>query len=163
MNQRCCLVHKRKALRMKCPSCGADVSTAFCEYCGSKMPLERIETQSIQAETVIVNNYYPEEKKQGPYFGSSQQPPLANTTYQGGQYAAIPQMIYASPKSKTIALLLCIFLGMFGAHRFYLGRYLLGVAFFFTLGFMGIGWIVDIVLLLLGKMKDRNGFPVLTG
>ena len=148
---------------MKCPSCGAEVNTAFCEYCGTKMPLERIETQSIQAETVIVNNYYPEEKKQGPYFGASQQPPLANTAYQGGQYYAAPQMVYASSKSRTVALLLCVFFGIFGVHRFYLGRYAFGVLYLLTFACLGIGWIVDIVLLAMGKMKDRNGYPVLSG
>jgi TM2 domain-containing membrane protein YozV len=34
--------------------------------------------------------------------------------------------------------------GVFGAHRFYYGRKLTGVLWFFTLGLLGIGWIVDL-------------------
>ena len=51
------------------------------------------------------------------------------------------------PKNKMVSLLLCIFLGYFGAHKFYEGKILMGVLYFFTLGLFGIGWIVDIVML----------------
>ena len=145
---------------MKCPSCGADVSTAFCEYCGTKMPIERIETQSINAETVIVNHYYPEEKNNGPFFQQNQQQPSVPPAPNAYAYSAIPQYP-VSPKSRTITLLLCFFLGIFGAHRFYLRRYLLGVVFFFTFGIFGIGWLVDLFFVLTGKIKDRNELPVL--
>lgn len=66
----------------------------------------------------------------------------------------------ASPKSRTIALLLCFFLGFFGAHRFYTGRYLMGVVYLFTAGLLGVGWLVDLVLIILGKMRDRDGLAV---
>jgi len=59
-----------------------------------------------------------------------------------------------SEKSRTIALLLCIFLGMFGIHRIYVGRIGTGILYFFTLGIFGIGWIFDILMLLFGSMKD---------
>lgn len=50
-------------------------------------------------------------------------------------------------KNKTTALLLCIFLGFFGIHKFYEGKNALGVIYLFTLGLFGIGWIVDIFTL----------------
>ena len=59
-----------------------------------------------------------------------------------------------------ITLLLCIFLGYFGAHRFYTGHYLVGVIYFFTIGVFGIGWIADIVLTACGKMRDKDGLLV---
>jgi TM2 domain-containing membrane protein YozV len=42
--------------------------------------------------------------------------------------------------------LLWIF-GFMGAHRFYYGRPVSGTIYFFTLGLLGIGWIVDLVLM----------------
>lgn len=65
-----------------------------------------------------------------------------------------------SSKSRMVALLLCIFLGFFGAHRFYAGRYLMGVLYLFTLGLFGIGWLVDIALVAIGRMRDGNGLEI---
>lgn len=48
---------------------------------------------------------------------------------------------------KTIALILCIFLGCFGIHRFAAGKIKSGILYLFTFGLFGIGWIVDIVLI----------------
>lgn len=59
-----------------------------------------------------------------------------------------------SEKSRTIALLLCIFLGYFGIHRIYVGRIGTGILYFFTFGIFGIGWLFDILMLLFGSMKD---------
>mgnify|MGYP001815965111 CR=1 FL=1 len=48
--------------------------------------------------------------------------------------------------SKLIGYLLWIF-GFIGAHRFYYGRQLSGTLYFFTLGLLFIGWIVDLFLI----------------
>lgn len=48
--------------------------------------------------------------------------------------------------SKTIGYLMWIF-GFFGAHRFYYGRQITGVIWFFTLGVFFIGWIIDLFLI----------------
>lgn len=48
--------------------------------------------------------------------------------------------------SKTIGYLLWIF-GFTGAHRFYYGRQVTGVIWFFTLGLIGIGWLIDLFLI----------------
>lgn len=50
-------------------------------------------------------------------------------------------------KSKWVSFFLCLFLGIFGAHKFYEGRVLLGVLYIFTGGLFGIGVIVDLVIL----------------
>ena len=47
---------------------------------------------------------------------------------------------------KSIGYLLWIF-GFIGAHRFYYGRPLTGTLWFFTLGLLGIGWIIDFFLI----------------
>ena len=48
--------------------------------------------------------------------------------------------------SKTIGYLLWIF-GFTGAHRFYYGRPITGAIWFFTLGLLGIGWLIDLFLI----------------
>lgn len=48
--------------------------------------------------------------------------------------------------SKTIGYILWIF-GFTGAHRFYYGRPVTGTIWFFTLGLLGIGWIIDLFLI----------------
>ena len=50
-------------------------------------------------------------------------------------------------KSKWVAFLLCLFLGVVGAHKFYEGRILLGIVYALTAGLAGIGVIVDLVIL----------------
>ena len=48
--------------------------------------------------------------------------------------------------SKLIGYILWIF-GFIGAHRFYFGRPISGTIYFFTLGLLLIGWIVDLFLI----------------
>ena len=47
---------------------------------------------------------------------------------------------------KTIGYILWLF-GFTGSHRFYYGYPLLGTVYFFTLGLLGIGWIIDLFLI----------------
>ena len=49
---------------------------------------------------------------------------------------------------KWIALMLCIFLGFFGAHKFYEGKTGLGILYLFTGGLFFIGIIVDLITIL---------------
>ncbi|GIX40640.1 MAG: hypothetical protein KatS3mg129_0373 [Leptospiraceae bacterium] len=48
--------------------------------------------------------------------------------------------------SKTIGYILWIF-GFLGSHRFYYGKPISGTIYFFTLGLLGIGWIIDLFLI----------------
>ena len=47
---------------------------------------------------------------------------------------------------KTIGYILWIF-GFIGAHRFYYGKPISGTIYFFTLGLLGIGWLIDFFLI----------------
>lgn len=66
----------------------------------------------------------------------------------------------ASPKSRLAALLLAIFLGELGIHRFYVGKIGTGLIWLFTVGFFGIGWLVDIILIAAGVFRDGRGLPI---
>jgi len=63
----------------------------------------------------------------------------------------------ASEKRILPAFLLCFLLGVFGAHRFYVGKIGTGLLQLFTLGGCGIWWLVDMILLVSGEFRDKEG------
>jgi TM2 domain-containing membrane protein YozV len=66
----------------------------------------------------------------------------------------------ASPRTKLITFLLCIFLGYLGIHRFYVGKMGTGVLYLLTGGLFGVGYVVDCILILIGAFKDKEGLTV---
>ncbi len=62
-----------------------------------------------------------------------------------------------SEKKLLPAFLLCFFLGFLGAHRFYVGKTGTGILWLITLGIGGIGVLVDLIIMLLGKFNDNEG------
>lgn len=56
-------------------------------------------------------------------------------------------------KSKGVAYLLWFFLGIFSAHRFYLGKTGSAILYLLTGQLFGIGWLID--LFTLGGMVDN--------
>lgn len=65
-----------------------------------------------------------------------------------------------SDKSRMAALLLCIFLGFFGAHQFYVGKVVKGLLYLFTGGLFGIGWLIDLFKIILGSFRDNVDAPL---
>ena len=87
--------------------------------------------------------------------------------------------VYYSDKNKLVALLLVLFLGGLGLHRFYLGRkqgglLMLGMTIVGTItsglgigialvGIVSIWCLVDLVCLCIGKLTDAQGRPLKFG
>ena len=65
-----------------------------------------------------------------------------------------------STRSRSVALVLCVFLGWMGAHRFYVDKTGSGVLMLFTFGGFGIIWFIDLVTLASGGFKDKKGYPL---
>ena len=60
-------------------------------------------------------------------------------------------------KSWVAALLLCFFLGGFGAHRFYTGKVGTGILQLLTLGGVGVWALIDFIRIIVGSFKDKQG------
>jgi len=65
-----------------------------------------------------------------------------------------------SDKKKGTALLLCLFLGWLGAHRFYVGKIGTGLLYALTFGFFFIGIVIDFFSILFGSFRDNVGAPL---
>jgi len=65
----------------------------------------------------------------------------------------------AAPESKVATIILCSlgFVGISGLHRFYTGHILSGLLWFFTGGLLGIGTIIDLVLILTNAFRNKRG------
>ena len=66
-----------------------------------------------------------------------------------------------SKRDWLITLLLALFAGVIGLHRFYCGKITSGVIYIFTLGgFFGIGALVDTIMIVCKRFKDEDGAVV---
>lgn len=65
-----------------------------------------------------------------------------------------------SEKNWVVTLLLCLFLGGIGVHRFYAGKIGTGILQLLTLGGCGIWVLIDFIMILVGSFKDKDGNPI---
>jgi TM2 domain-containing membrane protein YozV len=65
--------------------------------------------------------------------------------------------LHGSEKRILPAFLLCFTLGLFGAHRFYAGKIGTGILQLCTFGGFGIWTLVDMVMIITGSFKDKEG------
>ncbi|MDT8070086.1 MAG: TM2 domain-containing protein [Terriglobia bacterium] len=80
------------------------------------------------------------------------------------QVRTAPAMVAVAtpPTDKRIlpAFLLCFFLGVFGAHRFYVGKIGSAIAMILTIGGLGIWALIDLIMIVTGSFKDENGVRI---
>ena len=122
---------------MFCKNCGKEMGdVAFCPHCGAA------QNQAQQsAQPVVVN--------------------VVNSNTNTNQNTNINGAAQAYPyKSKWTAFFLCLFLGVIGAHRFYVGKTVTGIIWLFTAGLAGVGWVIDLILILIGSFRDKAGYPL---
>lgn len=60
-------------------------------------------------------------------------------------------------KNWLTTLLLCIFLGGFGVHRFYAGKIGTGILMILTCGGCGIWTLIDLIMIIMGNFTDKDG------
>lgn len=124
---------------MYCRNCGKELSDAavICPGCG--VPTDNYTTQAPQQtqQPIIINN-------------TNTNTNTTNVNVRGGY----------PHKSKGTALILAIFGGWLGLHRFYVGKIGTGLIWLCTFGFCMIGWGIDVLTILFGSFRDKNGYPL---
>ena len=91
------------------------------------------------------------------YQAPQYQAPQARAPHPGaGQRPGAP----VGPKSFVATWLLSWFLGVLGVDRFYLGKVGTGILKLITAGGFGIWWLVDLILVLAGSQRDKQGFAL---
>ena len=106
-----------------CKHCGKQISAAavICPHCGCQVE----ELKHTEQPNIVINN--------------------TNTNKNTNINSPV---VALRPKNKWVAFLLCLFLGMFGGHKFYEGKIGMGIVYLFTGGLFGIGWLIDCIALL---------------
>ncbi|MCB9852494.1 MAG: TM2 domain-containing protein [Phycisphaerales bacterium] len=66
-----------------------------------------------------------------------------------------------SPQKRLILAIVCFFFGYLGIHRLVVGKIGTGLLYLCTGGLFAIGWLVDLIMLLVGSFKDKEGRYVL--
>jgi hypothetical protein len=76
-----------------------------------------------------------------------------NYNLEVGKMAAVT----VSDKSRLAVTLFAFFLGIFGGHRWYLGKTGTAIAMLLTLGGLGVWALVDFIMAVSGQMRDKEG------
>ena len=140
-----------KLVKLICPNCGAkleidgSMQRVFCQYCGTKLIVDQ-ELRHMKWDNAEEAGYQFEKGRMKAQQEAQQQ----------YKYDYAERSVY-SDKDRVTTLLLCVFLGVIGAHHFYAGRTGMGILYLFTGGLFGIGWLIDIILIASGSYKDSFG------
>ena len=114
------------------------VKTKFCKHCGAKIPEKAVICTACGCQVEDIYN------------GAQIPQVVINNTNTNTNTNINRNSGYGRrARNKWVAFVLCLLLGFVGAHKFYEGRIGLGILYLFTGGLFGIGWIIDLIAILL--------------
>lgn len=117
-----------------CPNCGVPLNNQkFCIHCGSK----------IDKDCVVC----PQCGKQVQELTGNDKNIIINNSAVANASNSYTPTVSGKPKNKWVAFCLCLF--TICGHKFYEGKFGMGILYFFTAGLFGIGWIIDLISLAL--------------
>lgn len=113
------------------------MKTKFCRHCGGKIPEAAVVCTLCGCQVEEVKH--------------AEQPNIVinNSNNNSNINANIAGAFGVRARNKWVAFALCVFLGFFGAHKFYEGKAGMGILYLFTGGLFGVGWFIDCISLLL--------------
>ncbi|MBD3286804.1 NINE protein [candidate division WOR-3 bacterium] len=126
----------------------------YCRYCGKKLPANAAYCVDCGVQVPNGNKYC---YNCGVQTKPEQDVCLKCGVSLTGKRISTP---YAGDKDWLTTLLLAIFVGSLGVHRFYVGKIGTGIAMLFTLGGCGIWTLIDIIMIATGDFKDDMGRPL---
>lgn len=140
-----------------CPECGTENRRGAncCVKCGERLPGSTCHCPRCGREFVGEVEFCDncgEETLPGPSPAKASAPHVNNHI----RYATL-----TSPSSRLIASILCFFFGVFGVHRFYVGKIGTGILWLCTFGLFGIGYLTDLIMILCGGFRDKAGLKLL--
>jgi TM2 domain-containing membrane protein YozV/Na+-transporting methylmalonyl-CoA/oxaloacetate decarboxylase gamma subunit len=123
------------ATNLYCSKCGAEypVGDQFCKGCGANL-----------ASGTAASN-------------SNSAPGASPAAVVASNNSATMSLSNSSEKSAVTSFFLCMYLGMLGVHRFYVGKIGTGILMLLTLGGLGIWGLIDLIRIACSKFTDKQG------
>ena len=104
---------------------------------------DSVVTGDLHQGNVIHNHYHIHNHSQNSNQGLDKSQEITSSASTRNENIVPHNKTIPMKKDVFIAYVLWLVAGIFGAHRFYLGKTKSGIAFVFTFGFFGIGWLID--------------------
>ncbi len=119
-----------------------EARTKFCKFCGTKIAEDAVICTACGRQVEELKGAHEAQATPNIIINN------ANTNTNSNVNTNVNAMGMGRRKNKWVALLLCAFLGFFGAHKFYEGKAGMGILYMFTGGLFFIGVIIDFIALL---------------